>query len=283
MDILTPTCEEQGHVYEFVSCKNQVSVTYTYNEEWYWQFIHIVRDGTIQTPLLQPQGEGESDTYLKVISGSVEGVSPCPPLQTSSALYTLSTIRAGGRGAVCCVFRRMRDAADITTVPGCVDVVDIPEGVSVLDWTHCNDKYPGAFAGHAFYNLAGVALRLDGALVSYFQMWAAGLGVDCGMHDHSDLNSDSTFCEQHFTLYNGSGAGGMAYLSPSACTLVSVPLPVGYEHGPFWHTSQDGRPLLKTSGCVSYPLHKWQAGGEEGGDQQQFDLWAVFETRPQYV
>ncbi|CAF5134906.1 unnamed protein product [Rotaria magnacalcarata] len=114
------------------------------------------------------------------------------------------------------------------------------------------------------------------------QFWAAGQGVNAGIHNHAT----DTFCEIHVCLVNGSGKGGMHYLSSSKeaydplttldSTFKQLPLPAFYEHGPLWDIDAQNKPVVRSNGTVVYPWHKWQAGIDTSWNQS-FDIWVVFE------
>ena len=117
-------------------------------------------------------------------------------------------------------------------------------------------------------------------------MWAAGLGVNCGVHNHAN----DSFCEVHVCIINGSGKGGMHYLNSSNqdydpvttpdSAFVQIPVPSFYEHGPLWDIDAQNKPVLRSNGAVAYPWHKWQAGTDKSFNQS-FDIWTVFEFNPQ--
>ncbi len=142
------------------------------------------------------------------------------------------------------------------------------------------------FAEVPFYNLAAFQIYApNGSKVANIQFWTAGLGVNCGNHDHSDNHTDP-FCEIHQTFLNGTDAGGMVYLDDAEPEVLQ-PLPSGFEHGPHWHFDPEtGSALQRADHSVVYPSHRWQAGGdrikaidgrEDDHALQSYDLWAAYE------
>jgi hypothetical protein len=139
-----------------------------------------------------------------------------------------------------------------------------------------------------FYNLKGFDIKFadNDEHLCYTQIWAAGLGVNAGVHNHV---TDS-FCEVHVGIVDGSGKGGVHYLNSSKeeydllTTLDSafekLPIPSFYEHGPLWDIDAQNKPVLRSDGTVVYPWHKWQAG-TNGSFNQSFDIWSVIAFNPQ--
>jgi len=146
------------------------------------------------------------------------------------------------------------------------------------------------FKGREFYNFRGFKLQdYKGKRIAYMQLWTAGLGVDAGYHDHSNLTKETRFCEIHMTLFNGSGWGGMQYKVATPDPLQNatieylITLPPGYEHGPLWFVDNaSGKPVINPEKeIVLYPYHRWKAGKNVVMEEQAFDVWAAFEMLPE--
>lgn len=45
--------------------------------------------------------------------------------------------------------------------------------------------------------------------IGYVQFWTAGKGVNCGLHDHSDLKGENAFCEVTQELLNECDKGAL--------------------------------------------------------------------------
>jgi hypothetical protein len=144
------------------------------------------------------------------------------------------------------------------------------------------------FKGLEFYNLQGfnISFADNDEHLCHMQMWAAGLGVDCGVHNHAN----DSFCEVHACIINGSGKGGMQYLNGSEeapypgnatdSAFEKLPVPSFYEHGPLWDVDAQNKPVFRSNGAVVYPWHKWQAG-TNASFNQSYDIWTAFEFNPQ--
>lgn len=111
-----------------------------------------------------------------------------------------------------------------------------------------------------------------------------GPEVNCGTHNHSN----DYFQEIHVGLSLGTQTGGMSQIKPkyeglplddinalpeSAYTHAAVPSLC--EHGGLWHRDSYGGAIRGRNNVVSYPWHKWQAGGGEG-----VDVWLALEYNP---
>ncbi|CAF1084634.1 unnamed protein product [Adineta steineri] len=154
------------------------------------------------------------------------------------------------------------------------------------------DQYDSAeqFKDVEFYNLKGFDIKFadNNERLCYVQLWAAGLGVNAGVHNHAK----ASFCEIHVCIINGSGKGGMHYLNNSKevydplttpdSAFEKLPLPIFYEHGALWDIDSQNKPVLRSDGTVVYPWHKWQAG-TNGSLNQSFDIWTVFEFNAQLL
>lgn len=137
-----------------------------------------------------------------------------------------------------------------------------------LQWIQVGNLHWGSkFQGVEFYNLRGWDIRNCNKHVAFIQSWLAGPSVNCGNHNHSEMN-DNTFREIHLCVRNGSGYGGMVWVKDHE--ELTLPLLNGEEHGPFWSWSED---MTK----VVYPVHRWQAGACDNG---ALDFWFAIEYPP---
>lgn len=152
----------------------------------------------------------------------------------------------------------------------------------ILTWRHVSDAFEwgSTFASQPFYNARFVWVFQGAKKICGIQFWAAGKGVDCGLHDHSDLTRENTFCEIHFALFNGTGLGGMVWISSEDGRQWRVPLQSGAEHGRFWLTegspSRERPRFSSLTGGVQYVQHKWQAGTSPS-QSESFDVWFAME------
>jgi hypothetical protein len=133
------------------------------------------------------------------------------------------------------------------------------------------DVYPHPFVsfvnaaqGLEFYNLTGFTVQWaddSASTVCHIQLWTAGVGVSAGFHNHAN----QSFCEIHACIYNGTGAGGMAWATvpdgefdpeqEDASKYTKITVPTMSEHGPLWRTSRDGVPIIRKNDTVDYPWH----------------------------
>eukprot|EP00768_Dysnectes_brevis_P003710 gnl/Dysnectes_brevis/2637_a3188_1176.p1 GENE.gnl/Dysnectes_brevis/2637_a3188_1176~~gnl/Dysnectes_brevis/2637_a3188_1176.p1 ORF type:complete len:261 (+),score=-2.67 gnl/Dysnectes_brevis/2637_a3188_1176:151-933(+) len=255
----------------FTSEQTELSPLFEIGKHWTLQVLNLAANDSYQLPT-------DAIVYVKVIRGSItDHVSP-QPLSVESGRYCRSHIIAEDEGATLAIFTSTT-TADITTLEPVIDLPNVRLDSNPLDWVHCNTIYPPHFKNAIFYNLKGLSLTFNGEPLTFIQFWAAGPNVNCGEHDHSEL-SPPGFCETHFCLHQSHPDSGMRYRPGDSGTgLVTVPLPVGCEHGAFWHLDSDGHPLL-VDGVVSYPPHLWQAG--DARPDGSLDIWCVFETLPAY-
>jgi hypothetical protein len=128
--------------------------------------------------------------------------------------------------------------------------------------------------GLEFYNLIGFHVRAAGdsdSVICHIQMWTAGVNVSAGFHNHIE----SSFCEIHACIVNGTGQGGMSWATvpdedfnpanPDPAQYKSIIVGDMHEHGPLWRSGKDGVPDFRTNGTVDYPWHgerKCVLGGE---------------------
>ncbi|KPM43201.1 hypothetical protein AK830_g3334 [Neonectria ditissima] len=138
-----------------------------------------------------------------------------------------------------------------------------------------------------FYNLTGFHFRFldDKTEIAHLQFWTAGTNVDCGLHNHST----DIFQEIHICLSNGTHNGGMSQLTETANVLRAngttgngdeqsfqhLTVPRLHEHGGLWYRDSYGKAIRGKDGIVSYPYHKWQAGGGSN-----VDVWLALEFNP---
>ncbi|KZT62098.1 hypothetical protein CALCODRAFT_277406 [Calocera cornea HHB12733] len=163
--------------------------------------------------------------------------------------------------------------------------------VDRLDW----GKDDIRFKDSEFYNCTGIYIRRNNNaddLIVHMQLWTAGVGVDCGFHNHAD----KSFCEVHYCLFNGTGNAGMWWAGhddypppePPAAHLDRskmhhIRLPNHAEHGPLWDINKDGSPMHRSDGQILYPWHAWLAGEATDlsknfpGLRQSYDVWMAFE------
>lgn len=254
-------------------------------------------------------------TYVKVLWGSVVWTDSSKKTNQSvshsrtflSAPRTVSTleihsnngrITTGSEGALLFVHKTPNDMDDNPRFDDIKKVIlknSLPEycppetrqlGFQFIRYDQIN---PGQyFKGLEFYNMKGfdISFADNNEHLCYIQMWAAGLGVNAGVHNHAN----HSFCEVHVCIINGSGKGGMHYLNSSNqdynpvttpdSAFIQIPVPSFYEHGPLWDTDAQNKPVLRSNGAVVYPWHKWQAGTDRSVNQS-FDIWTVFEFNPQ--
>lgn len=167
---------------------------------------------------------------------------------------------------------------------------------NALKWVNCDTYGWGEhFNNLPFFNARGIYVFVGNDVfrpLCHVQFWAAGLGVNCGNHDHHELVGEKAFCETHVTLYNGSGEGGMVFLKRKEEERkkererdreVYLPVAVGNEHGPLWEVDAKGMPVRREDGSVVYGTHRWQAGGRrrDSARSERYDVWAAFELRPE--
>lgn len=157
-----------------------------------------------------------------------------------------------------------------------------------MRFTKVEDLWWGAdFKGVEFYNLSGFHFRFleDKVNLAHIQFWAAGKGVNCGVHNHTD----KSFKEIHVALSPGTKTGGMSRLKAkyedlsldeikklSEDAFEHVALPRLYEHGGLWHRDCLDNAVRGKKNVIAYPWHKWQAGQ---GDN--VDVWMAVEFNPE--
>ncbi|CAF2560786.1 unnamed protein product [Rotaria sp. Silwood2] len=284
----------------------------------YQELPFITIDGiTLSLEIVPPHSSRQVDknTYIKVLSGiimwtdsSTKSAQPinhsrtflCEP-RTVAPLEIYSDnnrIATGNEGALLIVFKKGNNINDTHRLDDMQKVIienSLPEYCSQethqLDFQFVRyDKYDSRpqFKDLEFYNLKGFRINFadDNEHLCYMQLWAAGQGVNAGVHNHA---TDS-FCEIHACIINGGGKGGMQYLNSSKevydplttpdSAFEKLVLPSFYEHGPLWDIDEQNKPVLRNDSTVVYPWHKWQSG-INGSFNQSFDVWIVFEFNSQ--
>eukprot|EP00727_Mastigamoeba_balamuthi_P013967 m51a1_g9193 putative glycoside hydrolase family 31 protein (2599) ;mRNA; r:85268-95290 len=212
-------------------------------------------------------------SYIKQILGDLN--SPRLPMllrrdqDTRSVQLLEPFVESGGQGSVFAVFTKLSTApeyiSDARQLSWCHD-----QNEGIMQWAQYNNV-------SNFYNSNYIHVRVGQTAVCSVQFWAAGFGVDCGYHNHSELNPSNTFCELHVSLYNGSGVGGMTIKTDKGDQR--LPLPEGHEHRPLWNQ----RTYADRDRTVVYPTHRYLAGPRPSNvpaGEQRFDVWVAFEHRP---
>jgi len=270
---------------------------------------------------------------LKVIYGSVKmtyhstevvrGIAPpAHAADTTAILSQDGQVTGGDTGAVVLLvetlhdqfqgpFRIMSDVSIANNFPDnkhvdpAVREMEFPFlKVDTLDWASS-----GLWNDFEFYNMTGIYFFFhDNSThdICHMQAWTLGIGETARFHNHSDRS----FCEIHYCLSNGGGAGGMRYFpndypqTPEAekhiqenelyktfveanSTLLVVPSM--YEHGPLWKIKPgtQATPQIRPNNNVDYPWHAWLASGFGSlplpivpplpKDEQAYDVWLAFE------
>ncbi|KAH3732937.1 glycoside hydrolase [Pelomyxa schiedti] len=215
------------------------------------------------------------ESYVKILAGGLSN--PFIPIlanprEKRSAILRNPLVQAGPEGALFMLFTKLYGAAKEVTDTSTLQWV-LPNGNAiVMPWK----PFPPF---ERFFNSRYIHINVGGTPVASIQFWAAGLGVDCGLHDHSDLDATSTFGEVHLALYNGSGDGGMVWKNEGAPDG-HLALLAGEEHGPIWLKGE-----RNDKGGLKYPTHKWQAGGvyadgaTAAASADKFDVWVAVEYR----
>lgn len=205
--------------------------------------------------------------YVKVIHGMLIDplrLSMPGPFEKSTTVMNEDIIKSANESILMIVSNKY-SVNDITSPSQLV--VQGPY-CELLTWKQVSDLPWGSkFEGVEFYNIRGWDVRgPSGKHVAYVQGWLAGPGVNCGNHNHHEMNED-TFRELHLCIRNGSGLGGMVWIKDGED--YTLPLLNGEEHGPFWTWSED---LTK----VVYPIHRWQSGP----GAEFLDFWFSIELPP---
>lgn len=148
------------------------------------------------------------------------------------------------------------------------------------------------YADMGFFNLSGFTIKVDGQKICHLQFWLADRGINCGIHDHSDLFGEEAFCEIHSCVVNGTGYGGMFRSELSIDEkdvkrekLSRLVVPSGHEHGPFWEWAADGTPARRSDTSIMYRPHAWIAGDGDlrVPEATSMDFWIATEIEPHLV
>ncbi|CAF1283973.1 unnamed protein product [Rotaria sp. Silwood1] len=251
----------------------------------------------------------DNNTYIKVLSGIIiwtdssnQSYEPanysrtifCEP-RTVAPLKIHSDnrrIRTESEGALLIIFKTRNDTNPIHQVGDMKNMIIenslpeyCPEETRQLDFEFIRyDQYDSRaqFKNLEFYTLKGFGINFadNNEHLCYMQLWAAGQGVNAGVHNHAK----DRFCEIHISIINGSEEGGIHYLRSSEenydplttpdSAFEKLPMPPFYEQGPLWDIDAQNKPVLRNDGTVVYPWHKWQSGINRLFNQS-FDVWLV--------
>lgn len=235
-----------------------------------------------------PAGEGVA--YVKVITGRLvepARVAYVAPKTVADTRVDGDHITAGPEGALVMLVVRTPTAPETFTSMSQLTL----EGplAEHLAWSSFEQRFAGiltAFDGLDAHLTSGFHL-LDAAgdEIAYVYVWTAGKGVDMSTHNHGHKpgRRNPAFAEVHWVLANGTGAGGMYETpEPGAAERTRLAVPTGYEHGPYFEFDDDGLPVLRENGAVTYPWHSWQ-GGDDGEPGQAYDVVIPFEITVPYA
>ena len=229
--------------------------------------------------------------YVKVLTGDLAEPARGPFAASRQARDTLvsnSAIQAGDNGALLTV---------ITETPSVTDRIDSMDQLLFrgpfaenLRWNSFHQKFgrsTALFDGLDAHIAPGFhILDEDRTEIVYLHFWAAGKGVDCSTHDHSQDPAivGPAFAEIHWVFQNGTGRGAMYECEAvGAKERISLGLQGGQEHGPFWDADPaSGFPIRRANGALKYGYHGWQAGSDDSSGQS-FDFVAAFEFNPNYA
>ena len=268
-----------------------------------------INEITLLLEILPPFHSRQIDnyTYIKVLWGDLIWIDSLTKINQSRTIFCRARsvcsleihsennqIQAGSQGALIFIHKiydRLHNLSPVENINKLIIKNSLPEYYSEelrqLTFQFVRyDQYQSdpQFKNVEFYNLKGFDIKFadNDESLCYIQLWAAGLGVNAGVHNHAK----DTFCEIHVCLLNGNGKGGMHYLNSSTqeydplltsdSEFQILPLPIFYEHGALWDIDAQNKPILRTDGTVVYPWHKWQAGNNASLNQS-FDIWSVFE------
>ena len=226
----------------------------------------------------------EGVAHVKVVTGRLTDpsrVAYVAPRTVADTRVDGDHLTAGPEGALIVVLVRTATAADRFTSMDQL-TLDGPHRER-LGFTTFAERFAGrtSFFDGLDAHLAPGFHLIDptGDEIAYVYVWTAGKGVDMPPHDHGYAPGprNPAFAEVHWTLSNGTGSGGMYETpAPGAAERTRLPVPAGYEHGPYFVFDDDGAPVLRENGAVEYPWHGWQAG-EDGLPGQAYDVVIPFE------
>ena len=233
--------------------------------------------------------QSRGEICVKVIAGALAAPARtqfCAPRGILDTRVSADAVGAGPEGALLAVLTVFADAP--ARISAMEQLGFSGEQAGSLQWRTFHEhfkQYLDYFDGMDAYIGPGFhILSEQGEEITYVNIWTAGKGVDLSTHDHSMDPSPlaPAFAEVHWTIVNGTGAGGMYETpEPGSPERSRMPVLAGEEHGPFFVYHADGSPVLSDNGAVEYPWHGWQAG-ENGEAGQSYDVVAAFETAPSF-
>lgn len=232
----------------------------------------------------------DGKNFVKVVTGRLASPSRVPYIAERSLADTTVTdseLVAGDEGALVTVL--VKTAAAPERVTSMNDVAIKGPHADILGWTSFGERF-AAYTDYFNGLDAGLTpgfhlLDAAGEEICYLYLWTAGKGVDLSTHNHGRPPSRTSpaFAEVHWVVSNGTGSGGMYETAePGAPERSRMPVPEGFEHGPFFEFDTTGAPILRENGAVTYPWHGWQ-GGDDGKAGQAYDLVIPFEITVPYA
>jgi hypothetical protein len=255
-----------------------------------WSFggwdLYFVRLDAGQRWQLDEQGS----VSVKVVVGRLTTPSRVPyiaPRSLADTRVTEGELVAGPEGALVTVLVKTPSAPDRVTSMN--DIALRGPHADVLGWTSFGERF-AAYTDYFNGLDAGLTpgfhlLDAAGEEICYLYLWTAGKGVDLSTHNHGRAPSPTSpaFAEVHWVVSNGTGLGGMYETpEPGAPDRSRMPVPEGFEHGPFFEFDSTGAPILRENGAVTYPWHGWQ-GGDDGKAGQAYDVVIPFEITVPYA
>ena len=260
-----------------------VSDTWTFGG---WQLSFVRLDGGQSCSLDSVDGV----RYIKVVTGRLvdpDRAAYAAPRSLADTRFDGDTLTAGPVGALVTVLVKTSAAPERVTSMN--DIALEGPHADRLGWTSFEER----FAAYTdFFNGLDAGLTpgfhlLDaaGEEICYLYLWTAGKGVDLSTHNHGRPPSPTSpaFAEVHWVVVNGTGKGGMYETAePGAAHRDRMPVPTGFEHGPFFEFDANGAPVLRENGAVTYPWHGWQ-GGDDGQPGQSYDVVIPFEITVPYA
>ena len=249
------------------------------------QFVQLGPNGTLG--LDQDAGQ----VFVKVVTGSLATPARTPFCEPHGLLDTTVTetdVTAGPEGALLAIITQLNGAPE--SITSMDQLAFTGPMADALQWRTFHDHFKqfiDVFEGDDAYIGPGFhLLDENGDEITYVNIWTAGKGVNLSTHNHGNPPNPfaPAFAEIHLTICNGTGKGGMFLADePGAPLRDRLPVPTGYEHGPFFIFEEgSGAPVLLENGAVSYPWHGWEAGTDEEAGQT-YDVVAAFETAPQFA
>jgi hypothetical protein len=250
-----------------------------------WQLYFVRLDGG-QTWSL----DGGGTTFVKVVTGALASPARLPyvaPRSLADTRVTESELVAGADGALITVLVKTAAAPDRVTSMN--DIAVEGPHADLLGWSSFGERF-AAYTDYFNGLDAGLTpgfhlLDAAGEEICYLYLWTAGKGVDLSTHNHGRPPSRTSpaFAEVHWVVSNGTGKGGMYETAePGAEHRDRLPVPEGFEHGPFFEYDTEGAPILRENGAVTYPWHGWQ-GGDDGQPGQAYDVVIPFEITVPYA